>query len=175
MTSPEVGCHRLLRDSRAHHLPNDRSVDAMLDHPWIIDGSPADATIREKERERVRIRSSRAVNAVTRRRHTAFEVRVPFQLCARAHPRQRGFETRRTSRAVTVARAQTRRPEQTTLGYVNRRPGHDMCNGVRRDRPRNTRHRQTAQHCDGAACATASRTIATPARGICSKRRALCV
>lgn len=24
------------RAEQAHHLPNDRSVDAMLDHPWII-------------------------------------------------------------------------------------------------------------------------------------------
>lgn len=38
-------CRELLRGSLTHHLPNDRSVDAMLDHPWIIRAGSAMKTV----------------------------------------------------------------------------------------------------------------------------------
>jgi len=114
-------CYGVLGE--AHRLPNDRSVDAMLDHPWTIRGSSVDhswiiraAVEREREREREREKkkcwsrssstSRSTVSTAPRRRDRSFRFR------SREH--ERFFATRPDRAHSRHSRAWT-----TTLRHVN--------------------------------------------------------
>lgn len=176
-----------------HHLPNDRSVDAMLDHPWIIDGEPVGRDDGERFRRATMTGRSSRDGWPPQPAPADGGLRLESRLgCARARARQplRNVTARPRAHARVVSRnscARTRterRTRKTALGRVNgavtiRETGVAEAHALRTPSPYGARLKSTARlrrHGGGGGVRDASdfdgtRANAAPWRGIRSKRR----
>jgi len=145
----------ILSVHEAYHLPNDRSVDAMLDHPWIICRSSVDHSSTAK-----REKKKNKVNRPRRIRSTEFDTKARTWTISR---HDRAARTRGTRDTSTIRLRQRVKNTRTTYTVAARRKTDDGdgSDGTRRARWRNA---------DPRALPRGVRAIAAARRGVLVKR-----